>query len=317
MKSYIIKDQDLEVTILPYGATVQSIRFLGKEMALHYEDIEDYIENPEYLGTTVGRVTNRIRSASFEWGGKVYRLSCNQPDGGHHHGGRTGLSKLEWLVRDYSESAITLAACPADGEDGYPGNLEVLVEYALRQNTLEITYRAKCDRDTPFSPTNHTYFNLESGGPIGGHRLWIDADGFTPVNETLDATGEIRSLSGSGLDFRTEKPLEQDIDAEEEQIRLAGGFDHNYCLNGTGYRKVASLYAPQSGIRMDCFTDRPCLQIYTANGLDHGNLTPRTAICLETQGYPNAVNFPQFPSIILKAGERFESKTGYRFKVEE
>lgn len=314
MKKYVIEDQDLKVTLLDYGAAVHSIRFGTTEVALTHGELEDYIQNPDYLGVTVGRVANRNRTASFILNGKEYRLSSNQPDGGHHHGGAMGLSKRLWQVAAQSPSSITFATHLPDGEDGYPGNLEVAVEYALCQNTLQITYRARCDQDTPFSPTNHTYFNLAGGGNIEGHTLWIDADRFTPVNQTLDAIGEVRSVEGSALDFRTEKPLGRDIGAEEDQLLFAEGYDHNYCLCGEGYRKAAALYCPQSGIRMECFTDRPCLQIYTANGLNYKGLKPRTAICLETQGYPNAVNFPQFPSIILKAGEEFRSVTGYQFK---
>lgn len=316
MKKYIIQDRDLEVALLDWGATVQSIRFCGREVALSYKNTEDYTQNPEYLGATVGRVANRNRTASFILNGKEYRLSVNQPDGGHHHGGATGLSKLLWQVKAQSPSAITFAALLPDGQDGYPGNLTVEVEYALKENALFITYRAVCDQDTPFNPTNHTYFNLAGGGSVLDHTLWIDADRFTPVDQSLDAIGEIRSLSGSALDFTAEKELGRDIEAKEEQLLFAEGFDHNYCLNGEGYRKAASLYCPQSGIRMDCFTDRPCLQIYTANGAEHPDIARRSAICLETQGYPNAVNFPQFPSVILKAGEEFRSVTGYRFETE-
>lgn len=315
MNSYIIKDQDLEITLLDYGATVHSIRFGGAEVALSYKNNEDYIQNPEYLGATVGRVANRIRTASFILNGKEYHLSRNQPDGGHHHGGVTGLSKTLWQVREQTASSLTFGVTLADGQDGYPGNLTVEVQYALKENALSIAYRAICDQDTLFSPTNHTYFNLAGGGSVEEHTLWINADRFTPLTPTMDPTGEIRSLDGSALDFRSEKPLGRDIDADEEQIRIAGGFDHSYCLCGAGYRKAASLYCPQSGIRMDCFTDRPCLQIYTTNGPEHPDILPRTAVCLETQGYPNAVNHPQFPSIILKAGEEFRSVTSYRFKM--
>ncbi len=320
MNKYIIKDQDLEAAILPYGAAVQSLKFKGIDVALGYETLEEYKKYPDYMGATVGRVANRIRSASFILNGKNYALSVNQPDGGHHHGGITGLDKKTWAVAAQSPNSITLQTTLADGEEGYPGKMEIAVEYALKENALQITYRAKSDKDTLFSPTNHTYFNLDGGGSVEDHLLQIHASFYTPVTPSLDPTGEILSVEGSPLDFRKEKPIGLQIEDPAEQMRRAEGYDHNFCLDGEGFRLAAVARSPKSGIRMECFTDRPGLHLYTANGLfaqtsKIGPLGPRMAFCLETQGYPNAANHPQFPSVALKAGEEFESVTRYRFEM--
>ena len=323
MKKYSIKNRDLEVALLSYGATVQSLKFRGVDVALGFDTLEEYQADGNYLGSTVGRNANRIPGAKFTLNGKEYRLSQNNGDG-HHHGGFLGLSKKEWAIAHHSEDAITFQIALADGEEGYPGNMEISVTYALADAGLEISYRAQSDADTVFNPTNHTYFNLSGcGAPtIEDHLLWIDADAFTPLNETLDTTGEIRPVEGTPFDFRIAHPIGARIREEDEQIRLAHGYDQNFCLNGEGYRRVASAYSPISGIRMDCYTDRPGLHLYTATGLETksgktGPFSPGMAFCLETQCYPCAILHPHFPSPVLRAGEIFESTTAYHFMLEK
>lgn len=321
MNKYVIKNEFLEAAILPYGATLQSLLFAGVDVAVGYDTEEEYRQGGNYIGATVGRNANRIAGARFILNGREYALSQNQPDGGHHHGGFCGLDKKEWRVLEHRPDALRLGVSLADGEEGYPGGMEITVTYALEGAALNIIYEAVSDRDTVFNPTNHTYFNLEGIGSQSAmdHRLWINADCFTPVNATLDPIGEIRALDGSPLDFREERRIGDRIDGEDEQLKLAFGYDQNYCIKGEGFRHAATLYAPQSGIRMECHTDRPGMHLYTANffadlqGKGGIALKDRMAVCLETQCYPAAIHHPAFPSPILKAGEPFYSITSYRF----
>lgn len=319
MEKYVIKNQLLEAVILPYGATLQSLIYRDTDVAMGFDTEEQYRAHDAYIGATVGRNANRIKGASFILNEEKYELSVNQPDGGHHHGGFCGLDKKVWKVLKHSESSLTLGVSLKDGEEGYPGNMEITVTYSVDANALNITYYATTDRDTVFNPTNHTYFNLDGIGSdsVAGHFLTVFADEFTPIDESLDTTGEIRAVEGTKLDLRKGAFLGSRWDSYEEQLRLAGGLDHNYCLRGEGFRHAATLIGG-SDFWMECHTDRPGIHIYTANFFDGTGkggypLTPRKAVCLETQCYPGAILHNNFPSPVLKAGEEFHSVTSYRF----
>ncbi|MBQ8600075.1 MAG: galactose mutarotase [Clostridia bacterium] len=316
-----IHQGDLEVSVLTYGATIQAIRYQGIDVALGYDSLEEYRNYGAYLGATVGRYANRIGGGKFTLNGVEYDVGCNEEGRGHLHGGRIGLDKKLWTVREQRENSICLAVSLADGEEGYPGNMELTVTFSVEENALKIVYDAVSDKDTVFNPTNHCYFNLNGigGGRVENHLLTVHADAFTPVDEWLLPTGELRPVTGTPFDFTVSKAIGAEVEAEEEQIRLGGGYDHNFVLRGEGYRSAAVAVSPETGIRMECFTDLPGLQLYTGNFLEQptgkaGPIGKRRGFCFETQFFPDSPNRPEFPSCTLRAGKRFASTTVYRFE---
>ncbi len=310
----------LDVSLLTYGATVQAIQYRGVDVALGYNTLADYQTMDGYLGATVGRYANRIAGGKFKLNGKTYDVGCNEPGRGHLHGGTIGLSRRMWRAEVLSGTALRMSAILPDGEDGYPGNLQVSVLFEVEGDVFRITYEALCDQDTIFNPTNHCYFNLngQDGAPITNHLLTINASAYTPVDQKLIPTGELRPVQGTPFDFTVEKPIGRDIDAADPQLRLGLGYDHNFVLRGEGLRQAAVAVSPVTGIRMECFTDRPGVQFYSGNCLDNprgksGAMGARQGFCLETQTFPDAPNHPSFPSAELKQGASFRSVTEYRF----
>ncbi|MBR5388362.1 MAG: galactose mutarotase, partial [Clostridia bacterium] len=207
-----------------------------------------------------------------------------------------------------------------DMEEGFPGNLNVKVEFSVNADGIEISYTAKSDKDTVINLTNHTYFNLAGKAEsIENHCLTLFADGFTPIDSGLIPTGEIKGVKGTPFDFRKPKLIGKDINAEDAQLIRAGGYDHNFVINGAGYRKFAEVYCEASGVKMECFTDMPGVQFYSGNflterkGRNGETIKKRCGFCLETQFFPNSVNEPAFPSCVLRAGEVFSGRTGYKF----
>ncbi len=317
MRKITLSQGNLTVTVLTYGATLQSIRFRGIDVALGYDTVEEYQQYGAYLGATVGRYANRIADGKFTLNGVEYDVGCNEKGRGHIHGGRIGLDKKIWTVREESETAVTLETALADGEEGYPGNMKVAVTFEVCDDTLRIIYDAISDADTVFNPTNHCYFNLNGSGSIEDHKLVIFADSYLPVNEKMIPTGEVRSVKGTPFDFTAYKRVGQEIDADDEQIRLGGGYDHTFVLNeGSGMK--AKVEGDATGFIMACYTDMPGLQLYTGNFLDQptgkkGPIGKREGFCLETQFFPDTPNRPAFPSCVLKAGESFRSVTAFEF----
>ena len=311
-----------ELTVLPYGATIQRLLIPDREgvlrdVVLGYDREEDYAVNGDYVGATIGRVGNRIGGACFSLNGKEYRLEKN--DGENQlHGGHRGFDKQIWDTEISGNRVICRRLSP-DGEEHYPGNLAVQVEFELtEENDLVIRYDADTDADTPVNLTNHSYFNLNGEGSILNHRLTLYAEKVTANGQGCLPTGRFLPVEGTALDFREEKALGRNIDADEEQIRLVGGYDINYVLSG---KKAAVLWAPESGIEMTVETDLPGTQLYTANflreriGKGGRAIGPRSAVCLETQLFPNAMRCYSFPSPILHAGEHLHSETAYRFRI--
>lgn len=287
-EKYTIAQGELVAEILTYGATVRSLRFKGQEMVLGYPDPDGYRTGKDYRGSTVGRYANRIANGSFTLGGKEYQLTCNEGEN-QLHGGFCGLDKKIWKLKEVSDFEITLRNELLDGEEGYPGNLWIEVTFKIENNGLSIIYRAQSDKDTLFNPTNHSYFNL--GEPKAeNHLLRILADEYTPINEKKIPLGHLAPVEGTPYDFRSLRPI-------------GLGKDHNFALRGEGFRMAAVAESPLSGVRMECYTDRPGVQLYIGNG----------GFCLETQTYPDAPNQPQFPSAELKADALFFSRTEYRF----
>ncbi len=317
---YTIKNGDLEVSILTFGATLQSIRYQGVDVALGYNTLEEYQTNDGYLGATVGRYANRIAGGKFSLGGAEYDVGCNEEGRGHLHGGKVGLSHKFWNAEVAGENAVRMTNLMADGEEGYPGNMAVAVTFEVEADTLRLIYEAKSDADTVYNPTNHCYFNLngETGAPILNHIMEVKASAMTPVDAVLIPTGELRAVEGTPFDFTVAKPIGQDIEKEDDQLALGAGYDHNFCVDGEGLRDAAILQSPDTGIKMVCRTDLPGVQIYTGNCTGdragkNGPIGKHSGVCLETQFYPDSPNQPAFPSCTLKAGEEFKSVTEYCF----
>ncbi|SMO39782.1 aldose epimerase family protein [Gracilimonas mengyeensis] len=323
---YTLKNsKGMEVKVTNYGGTVTSIVVPDAEgnmdnVILGYDDVAGYEADNPFFGATIGRYGNRIAEGKFELNGEEYQLNIN--DGENHlHGGEKGFFKVLWNTEEVTDNSLTISYLSEDGEQGYPGNLEVSVTFTVTEdNGLNIDYTATTDKATPVNLTNHSYFNL-SGDPetrILDHMLTIDADHYTPVNEQLIPTGEIAPVEGTAFDFT--EPHE--IGARIDQIE--GGYDHNYVLDrsGEGMENIATLYDPETGRQMDVITTEPGIQFYSGNFLDGSLQAPDgtpfiqySALCLETQHYPDSPNQPDFPSTILEPGETYQTQTTYRFSV--
>lgn len=326
ISEYILDNGLIEAHFLDYGCIIKNVFVAGKDgkkrdVVLGYDDIKSYEENGGYLGAFVGRVANRIKNAEFTLDGVKYRLFVN--DGKNClHGGKKGFDKKFFETKIEGES-ITFTTCSFDGEEGFPGGLSIEVKYTLRGSALDIEYKAVATADTPVSFTNHSYFNLSDEDTALNHVLSVNSDFITPVNDTLIPTGELLSVSDTPFDFRNPQKVGLYIDYPHKQLKIAGGYDHNFVLKNYGsYEKVATLYAEDTGICMDVFTDNFGMQVYSGNFLNgavgkNGRIYgKRAAICLETQGFPNAVNQVTFPSIIVKAGKTYSKRTTYAFSVQ-
>lgn len=318
----------LQVSVINYGGTVTKLMTPDKkgttgDVVLGYENLEGFLQkgNP-YFGALIGRYGNRIAGGKFTLDGKAYTLAGNN-NGNSLHGGNKGFDKVVWdAKKPEGDSSLELTYVSKDGEEGYPGTLNLKVIYTLTaDNALKIDYTATTDKATPVNLTNHAYFNLSAGtdSTIASHELQIDADEYTPVNDALIPTGRLADVKGTPMDFTTAKPVGRDLD------KVKGGFDHNWVLNkkGDGLAKVAGLYHPASGRYMEVFTTQPGLQFYSGNFLD-GTLTntkggakyvQHAALCLETQHFPDSPNQPSFPSTILKPGETYHHVTVYKFST--
>lgn len=329
----------LRAEITDYGATI--VRLLAPDrqgrtddVVLGFDRVEDYGQHPAYFGCTVGRFANRIAGAKFSLDGRTYHLAQNNSPGGqpcHLHGGIRGFDKVLWQAEPGgtdAEPALRLRYRSADGEEGYPGNLEVAVTFTVTaDHALRIDYSATTDRATPINLTNHSFFNLagEGSGNIHGHVLTIRAGRYTPVTPGLIPTGQLAPVAGTPLDFTEPHTIGERIEALHEQLRFAGGYDHNYEIDPPARsepRLAATLFEPQSGRLMETFTTEPGLQFYSGNflngtfaGKSHRVYHRRAGLCLETQHFPDSPNQPAFPSTILRPGEAFRSTTAYRFSV--
>ena len=316
-----------EVKISNYGGTVTSFVTADKagrrsSIIIGFDSLNTYLQNPSYFGALIGRYCNRIGNAKFTLEGKVYKLAANNGKNSLH-GGLKGFDKVVWEATVINDSlpSLTLDYKSKDGEEGYPGNLKVTVQYTLTEdNELKIEYNAETDKATPVNLTNHSYFNLSGtvSNTILSHTLMIDADHYTPVDTSLIPTGEIKEVTGTPFDFTKLKAIGTDLDS------VKGGFDHNWMLNkkGTSLQKVAVLSDSASGRSLEVYTTEPGLQFYTGNFLDgtvinHDGkpINLHTALCLETQHFPDSPNNPGFPSTILQPGEKYHSLTVYKVMV--
>lgn len=335
IKQYIFEnDNQMKVKIINYGAIVVSIEVPDKygkinDVVLGYDSIEGYVQDPSYFGAIVGRIGNRIAKGKFSLDGQDYTLAINNNEN-HLHGGIKGFNKRVWspeIIKLNDAPALKLTYVSSDGEEGYPGNLTLEVTYSISsENELIIDYLGKTDKATILNPTNHSYFNLggEGNGDILDHILKINADYFTPVDEGLIPLGNHKSVLGTPMDFLSPKKIGDRINNNDDQLKVGLGYDHNWVFNDwDGTLKLGvSLFDPQSGRLMEVLTTEPGVQFYSGNFLDGTNIGKnqkayqyRSALCLETDHFPDSQNNPNFPSVVLRPGEEYKQKTIYKFST--
>lgn len=323
----LTNSQGMVARLITYGAILTELWVPDRkgqkaDVVLGFDDLSGYLGESPYFGAIIGRVANRIDGGTFTLDGQQYVLAKN--DGPHSlHGGRKGFDKVVWQAEPLTVSngaAVQFGYLSPDGEEGYPGNLEVTVIYTLSDdNVLRIDYRARTDKATPINLTNHSYWNLDASATILDHRLMLAADHFTPVDETLIPTGEIAPVAGTPMDFTSPQTIGSRIN---QLTGEPGGYDHNYVLTDkkSPMKLAARAQGPRSGRVLEIWTTEPGIQFYSGNFLD-GSLQGKSGrvyekhagFCLETQHFPDAVHHPNFPSTILRPGEVYQSTTLHKF----
>jgi aldose 1-epimerase len=332
----LINKNGMKAKIADYGGTILQIlapdgRGRFTDVVGGYDNIYDYVHASGYQGALIGRFGNRIAEGKFTLDGKEYDLYLNN-NGNHLHGGKDGFNAKIWdvVVLDEEQPSLVLSYTSPDGEENYPGTLGVRVTYTLsNDNALSIRYEATTDKKTILNLTNHTYFNLGgyACGTVRDHTLWLDADTYVKTNDKLIPTGELASVENTPFDFRTEKKVGRDIDAPQEDLLIAGGYDH--CFNFVGGESKepvlrAILKHEKSGRVMKMYTNQPCVQLYTGNFLeDDGHpfkggcvKQKQMALCLETQHMPDSVHHENFTNVVLDVGEKYDYTTIYAFSAE-
>lgn len=323
----------IEIRVISLGGIITHLTTPDRtgamaDIVLGFDTLEGYLDEHPYFGAIIGRYGNRIGRARFSIDGVEYPLAANNGPN-HLHGGIKGFDKVVWDAATSEEagrSSVTFTRTSPDGEEGYPGHLRTSVTYTLTdENALVIEYEATTDKATHVNLTHHSYFNLagHNAGDILGHELTIDADRYTPVDDTLIPTGELAPVEGSPFDFRESTAIGARIDTGNPQLTYGLGYDHNWVLNGTGFRRAAFVVEPTSGRTLTVETTEPGLQFYSGNFLD-GTLTGkggamyahRAGFCLETQHFPDSPNKPSFPSTLVQPGETYRTRTVYTFGVQ-
>lgn len=318
---FTIDNGKIKAEVLDYGVTIRCLFVPDKngkltDVVLGYDTVKEYEENDGYLGATIGRVGNRIKGGKFTLNGEDYTLAVNNGPN-HLHGGLKGFDKVVWKATE-RENSIVFSHLSPDGDEGYPGNLNALVEVILKENAITLKYCAETDKDTLINLTNHSYFNLNGKGDVLNHTLKLNADKFNVGDGDCLPTGEIAGVENTVMDFRTPKKIGEGVDSNEPCVKLSGGYDSNFVLNGN---PAAKLQSEESGIEMTVLTDEPGVQVYSANfltprnGKNGAKYSERHALCLETQHFPDSIHHESWPTCVLKTGEKFESKTTYCFNV--
>ncbi|MDE6822343.1 MAG: galactose mutarotase [Bacteroides acidifaciens] len=324
---------NMEVCITNFGGRIVSVMVPDKDgqmrdVVLGFDSIQDYISKPSDFGASIGRYANRINQGKFTLDGVEYQLPCNNY--GHClHGGPQGFQYRVFDAVQPNPQEVELTYVAKDGEEGFPGNITCKVLMKLTDdNAIDIRYEAETDKPTIVNMTNHSYFNLDGdAGSNADHLLTVDADYYTPVDSTFMTTGEIAPVEGTPMDFRTPVPVGARInDYDFVQLKNGNGYDHNWVLNAKGdiNRKAASLKSPKTGIVLDVYTNEPGVQVYAGNFLD-GSLTgkkgitynQRASVCLETQKYPDTPNKSEWPSAVLRPGEKYMSQCIFKFSVDK
>ena len=323
----------LEMSVINYGCTITSILVPDRQgqlgdVVLGFDSLDGYLASHHYVGCVIGRYANRIAGGKFTLAGHEYSLPVNLPP--HHlHGGLNGLNKKIWSAvpfeNDEGEGVDFFYKSP-DGEEGYPGTLDVKVRYMLsHENDIIFHYSAKTDQSTIVNLSQHTYFNLNNhDADILEHELMLNANQYLPVDPIMIPTGEMKDVHHSSFDFRKMKPVGKDMSATDEQISIANGYDHNWVLSKKEgeLSEAAILFDPESGRKMQVYTTEPGIQLYTGNFLDqqigksNSLYGPYSGLCLETQHFPDSPNQPTFPSVVLNPGKPFQSTTILHFSVD-
>ncbi|HEY5911667.1 MAG TPA: aldose epimerase family protein [Verrucomicrobiae bacterium] len=314
----------LVAKVITYGTIITELHVPDRagqtgDVVLGFDNLGQYLKGHPFFGCTVGRVANRIARGHFTLYGKTYQLAVNNGPN-HLHGGLKGFDKVVWHAEPQADAAVKFSYSSADGEEGYPGKVDVTVLMTLTDaNGFQIDYTAVSDQLTPINLTNHSYFNLAGSGSVLDHVMMIAASEYTPTDMQLIPTGEILPVKGTPLDFTTPAPIGSRMRAV---VGPKAGYDHNYIVNrgGSGLALTARVHEPATGRTMEVHTTQPGVQLYTANYLD-GSLTGKygivygthSAFCLETQHFPDSVNHPNFPSTILRPGQTFRQSTVYTF----
>lgn len=323
-----LRSGGLTAGILTYGGAVRTLTVPGRsgapvDVALGFDSLEDYRRQDKYLGALVGRVANRIGGARFSLGGREYPLAANNGEN-HLHGGLVGFDRQVWRVEEAEEDRLVLSLFSPDGQEGYPGDLSARVTYTLSREGLSIAYWARSSRDTLCNLTNHSYFNLNghASGPVTGQYIQINAGRYTPADEGSIPTGELAPVEGTPMDLRAGAQIGERIDEDFPQLTMAGGYDHNWVVDGPAgtLRPAARAWSEETGIALEVSTTMPGVQFYTGNYLDGcpagkggAPYDKRWGFCLETQFFPDAIHHPEFPSPVLRAGAEYRQETRFCF----
>jgi aldose 1-epimerase len=325
----------LEVRAMNFGSEIVSIKVPDKaghldDVVLGYDNLEGYLKNPAYFGAVVGRYANRIAKGMFTLNGQTFNLAKNNGPN-TLHGGLKGFNKQLWDGKEFKNDqgvGVEFSYLSKDGEEGYPGNLQVKVKYTLTEdNRLVVDYEATTDKATPLNLSQHSYFNLagEGNGDILQHHLLLNADRFTPVDKDLIPTGELRAVQGTPMDFNKPTAIGARINQDYEQLVLGRGYDHNWVINrkDNTLTRAALVHEPTTGRVLEVLTTEPGVQFYSGNFLDgtitgkHGHVyKQRYGFCLETQHFPDSPNHPKFPTTILQPGQTFRSQTVFKFSAQ-
>lgn len=328
----LTNNNGMELTVLNYGAKVVSIMVASKsgkfvDVVTGHNNLQDYLSSEEpFFGAVCGRTGNRIAKGKFTLEGKEYQLAINNGPNSLH-GGLKGFNAVVWDMQELDSQSVKLAYLSKDGEEGYPGNLSVEMIYRLTDdNAFEIEYKATTDKTTILNLTNHSYFNLSGAGAtsIHDHLLIINAPHYLPTDDTAIPYGKPEPVKGTPFDFTTEHTIGSRIGEDFEQLHFGKGYDHTFVFDKkeNEYAHALTCSSPQTGIQMEIYTSEPGVQMYTGNwmtGNFEGKLgqryPARSAVCFETQHFPDAINKPEYPSVILKVGDTFKSKTSHKFSV--
>ena len=329
---YILTNKNgMEASIITYGGAVVTLRVPDRngkldDVVLGFDNLDGYLKHTDHFGALIGRYGNRIGKAQFKLDGVEHKLAANN-GANSLHGGPGGFDRVVWQVADSQPSRLELTYLSKDGEEGFPGNLKATAVYTLTDNNeLRIDYSATTDKDTVVNLTNHSYFNLAGAGEgdILGHELTLYADKFTPVDSGLIPTGKLQNVEGTPFDFRKPVAVGTRIGQKDEQLKIGGGYDHNFVLTSGGgsLATAARVYEPKTGRVMDVLTTEPGVQFYSGNFLNGklpgkgGRTYPfRSGLCLETQHFPDSPNKPEFPSTVLKPGAKYQTTTIYLFST--
>lgn len=325
----------IKASFLNYGGVIHQLFVPDRngqsaDIVCGFDTVEGYLNGGGHQGALIGRFSNRIAGAAFSLDGVRYQLAANNGPN-HIHGGACGFSRRLWEVteQDGDEPSLLMHYLSADGEEGYPGNLDVRVRYTLRaDDTLVIHYHATTDKKTIVNLTNHSYFNLGgyNSGTVLDQELWLDADSYLPLGEGLIPTGEIAPVADTPFDFRKPRAIGDGMDLSHPHVKVMNGYDTNFCFVGGAQEKPvlrAVAHDPESGREMQLYTTQPCAQLYTANGMNKAQYpfkggvpqVPRTAFCIETQGMPDSVHYPHFTSPVLTPDECYDHIAEFRFSV--